>query len=114
MNEPRFFVDHGTIHDRVTGKHVELEQAAALLSDESTSDDAAHRRIAWGVVVELGAMLKNAEHDRDRLKVALSDIELASFTGTQTAFTRGDDAGVRRASLFREIRKMARAALGEP
>jgi hypothetical protein len=22
MNEPRFYIDHGMIHDRVTGKHV--------------------------------------------------------------------------------------------
>jgi hypothetical protein len=29
---PRYFVDHGTIHDRVTGKHVETEKATALLN----------------------------------------------------------------------------------
>lgn len=25
MTEPRFFIDHGMIHDRVTGKHVTTE-----------------------------------------------------------------------------------------
>lgn len=62
-DEPRYFVDHDTIHDRITGKHVELEEAAGMLSVEPES----MQRIAWGVVVELGAKLKNAECDRDRL-----------------------------------------------
>lgn len=31
-NAPRYFVDHGVIHDRVTGKHVDAEEAAALLN----------------------------------------------------------------------------------
>jgi hypothetical protein len=56
-DEPRYFVDHGTIHDRVTGQHVELEEAAGMLSVEPE----ATQRIAWGVVIELGAKLKNAE-----------------------------------------------------
>lgn len=34
MSEPRYFIDHDTIHDRVTGKHVELQEAADLLSVE--------------------------------------------------------------------------------
>lgn len=64
---PRFFVDHGTIHDRVTGKHVEMQEAADLLSVEPE----ALQRIAWGTVIKLGAMLKNVEAERDAKTVAL-------------------------------------------
>lgn len=51
MTEPRFFIDHGVIHDRVTGKHVvtdgeppfedSVEQVCELLNalaDPSVSD----------------------------------------------------------------------------
>lgn len=31
-NSPRYYVDHGMIHDRFTGKHVEAEEAAELLN----------------------------------------------------------------------------------
>lgn len=30
---PQYFVDHGTIHDRITGRHVEIDEAAALLNE---------------------------------------------------------------------------------
>lgn len=29
---PRYFIDHGMIHDRITGKHVELEEVVVLLN----------------------------------------------------------------------------------
>lgn len=30
MPEPRFFIDHGVVHDRVTGKHVTTEPDSAF------------------------------------------------------------------------------------
>lgn len=65
---PRYFVDHDTIHDRVTGQHVELVEAAGMLSVEPE----AVQRIAWGAVVALGAKLKNAEAERDSLRTSLA------------------------------------------
>lgn len=72
-DDERYFVDHGTIHDRVTGKHVELEEAAGMLSVEPE----AMQRVAWGVVVQLGAKLKNAEVERDRLRDKVNAYESA-------------------------------------
>lgn len=46
-----------------------------------------------------------------RLKDALRHCELLAFTGLQTAVTRGDDDGQRRAAFFREIRETVRGAL---
>lgn len=60
---PRYFVDHDTIHDRITGQHVDLVEAAGMLSVEPE----AVQRVAWGVVVKLGAALKNAEATITRL-----------------------------------------------
>ena len=68
---PRYFIDHDTIHDRITGKHVELAEAAELLSVEPE----AVQRIAWSVVTNLGAMLKNAEHERDTALARVEEIE---------------------------------------
>ena len=31
-NAPRYFIDHGMIHDRITGKHVEPEEVVTLLN----------------------------------------------------------------------------------
>lgn len=57
MSGARFFVDHGTIHDRVTGKHITVEQAARLLllvSDvDQTADDAEAELRADGVDVDV-------------------------------------------------------------
>ena len=36
---PRYFVDHGVIHDRVTGRHVEIDEAAALLNELAERED---------------------------------------------------------------------------
>lgn len=52
----RFFVDHHTIHDRMTGRHVSTENAAKLLSllveyDQSTEEAEAELR-ADGVDVD--------------------------------------------------------------
>lgn len=76
MGGPRYFVDHETIHDRVTGKHVELEEAADILSAEPE----AVLRIAWGVVVKLGAALRNMEAERDALRsTALTPAEVEAL-----------------------------------
>jgi hypothetical protein len=69
IEEPRYFVDHDTIHDRLTGQHVDLVEAAGMLSVEPETI----QRVAWGVVVKLGAALKNAESHRDRLLVELGE-----------------------------------------
>ena len=61
----RYFVEHGMIHDRETGKHVSQEEAAAMLS-AMPAIETSEQRIAWGVVVELGRMLGRAE---DRIAV---------------------------------------------
>lgn len=29
---PRYFIDHGMIHDRITGKHVEQEEVVRILN----------------------------------------------------------------------------------
>lgn len=32
---PRYYVDHETIHDRITGKHVEISEAVHLLNGKA-------------------------------------------------------------------------------
>jgi hypothetical protein len=54
MNEPRFYIDHGMIHDRVTGKHVttdgtppfedSIEQVCELLNSLVTPVAACRER----------------------------------------------------------------------
>lgn len=41
---PRYFVDHETVHDRVTGKHVELDEIVALLNDVAASSSTSRGR----------------------------------------------------------------------
>lgn len=41
---PRYFVDHGMIHDRVTGKHVEAVDACQRLNDLLVTGEAWKRR----------------------------------------------------------------------
>ena len=57
---PQFFVDHGQIHDRVTGKHVSLDDAVEILN----VPPGASARVAWGVVATLAARLRELEPDR--------------------------------------------------
>lgn len=78
----------------------------ALYRTEFASHEATKRILA--------ARTEAAAKDRDRiaeLETALRHIELLAFTGTQTAVTRGDDDGQRRAAFFRDIRDTARGAL---
>ncbi len=69
-DEKRFFVEHGTIHDRDTGKHVDAD-----VEIPGGADDAAIARIAWGGVVRLGAMLRNIDVERDALRAQLASAQ---------------------------------------
>ena len=64
---PQFFIDHGTIHCRVTGKHVSIEEAVDLLNIESGTTE----RIAWKIAADLGTRLREAETERNRLRDAI-------------------------------------------
>lgn len=59
----------GTVRTNEIGQHVDIEEAAGMLS----VDPEAMQRVAWGVVVKLGAMLKNMEADRDSLRAQLAE-----------------------------------------
>lgn len=75
----RFFVNHGMIHDGLTGKHVELDEAAELLNVEPADI----QRIAWGIVTKLGAMLKNMEAERDAAKAECEQLRVARAAAGQ-------------------------------
>ncbi len=62
MSERRYFIDHGVIHDRLSGKHVEIEEAVDRLNDPATASTAGER-IAWGVVTRIGPLLTAAEDE---------------------------------------------------
>lgn len=67
MSDPRFFVDHGMIHDRATGRHVTVEQAARLLLVVSEIDQTAEEAEA-----ELRADGVDVDAFLDRVRNALS------------------------------------------
>lgn len=74
----RYFVDHGVIHDRITGKHVEIEEAARLLSEGASATE----RIAWGVVAAIGPQLRAALDTIDTIRKSLeSTVEFADRNG---------------------------------
>lgn len=88
----RFFVNHGMIHDGLTGKHVELDEAAELLNVEPADI----QRIAWGIVTKLGAMLKNMEAERDAAKAECEQLRVSY-----------------RRTFDRKVQEVARAAAGQ-
>ncbi len=58
---PRYIVDHGTIHDLVTGKHVLVHQATALLNDIARVMPVYEAACAWRDEMNWNASRARAE-----------------------------------------------------
>lgn len=75
------------------------------------TDDSALAERANNLLDRLADQFKAAQDRIAALENALRHCELLAFTGTQTAVTRGDDDGDRRAAFFRDVRRTALDAL---
>ena len=87
-DEEPFFVDHGTIHCRATGRHVTAEEAAGMLNVPSGATE----RIAWGVAAQVGAQLRVAGEEVQRMAAELRTLRAQQLTAeeqTDLAWVRG-------------------------
>jgi hypothetical protein len=83
--EPRFFIDHGMIHDRVTGKHVDTEP----VEFEEGQFDASPTLETRDLLNSLADALESTQAEIARLTTALeqilhfSDVEMGDGDGAR-------------------------------